>query len=154
MRFGKWAAALAVALVGVAVAYGQPLTVYDAANRSTSPVSLCLPYHLAGGTAASTNSTAIKTTPGKLCQITPFNTTATVYYLKVYDSASAPTCSSATNLKHVYPIPASVTVGGFVIPTAFGESYSNGIAFCVTAGGGDTDNTSAATGVYIEASYQ
>lgn len=118
----------------------------------------CTPYHLAGGTAASTNSTSIKASAaGNLCDITPINTTTTIYYLKLYDSAAAPTCSSATGLKHVYPIPPTAAAGGaggIVRSLALGESYASGIGFCVTGGGGDTDNTNAATGVYIEASYK
>lgn len=115
----------------------------------------CTPYHLANGTAASTNSTAIKAAAvGTLCHITALNTTATVYFLKLYDAAAAPTCSSASGLKHVYPIPASTSVGGLSIPMPLGEAYASGIGFCVTGGGTDTDNSNAATGVYIEASYK
>lgn len=117
----------------------------------------CTPYHLSGGTAASNNSTSIKSTAGNLCDIIPINTTTTIYYLKLYDSSSAPTCSSATGIKHVYPIPpasAAGGAGGFTRQVTLGESYANGIGFCVTGGGGDTDNTNAATGVFIEASYK
>lgn len=114
----------------------------------------CIPYHLAGGTAASTNSTRIKEGPSNLCDLTMINTTATLYYFKIYDSASAPTCSSATNLKHVYPIPASSTGSGIQRSLPVGESYANGLGFCVTASGSDTANDNAATGVYIEASYK
>lgn len=117
----------------------------------------CTPYHLSGGTAATTNSTNIKSTAGNLCDITPINTTTTIYYLKIYDSSAAPTCSSATNIKHVYPIPPAASTGaasGIERSLALGESYANGIGFCVTGGGTDTDNTSAATGVYIEASFK
>jgi hypothetical protein len=116
------------------------------------------PYHLAGGTGASTNSTSLVGAAANLTMMTALNTTTTVYYLKLYNSSSAPTCSSATNLKHVFPIPpaaASGGVGGFVVPLpAPGESYSSGIGFCVTASGSDTANDNAATGVYIEASYK
>lgn len=112
----------------------------------------CTPYHLSGGTAATNNSTNIKSSTGSLCDMTVINTTATVYYLKIYDSSTAPTCSSATGLKHVYPIPASG--GGIQRSLPMQEAYASGIGFCVTAGGTDTDNTSAATGVFIEASYK
>lgn len=113
----------------------------------------CTPYHLSGGTAATTNSTNIKSSAATLCDLTILNTTATVYYLKIYDLATAPTCSSATGLKHVYPVPSSN--GGLQrsLPLG-GEAYASGLGFCVTGGGGDTDNTSAATGVYIEGSYK
>lgn len=116
------------------------------------------PYHLAGGTAATNNSTSIKGSAGNLMTAVAINTTTTLYYLRFYDSASAPTCSSATNLKHTYPVPpapASGQAGGFVVPLPVsGESYTSGIGFCVTGAAGDADNTNAATGIYIEASYK
>jgi hypothetical protein len=145
---------------------GATANAIDVNIKSGNPTSIglaaattggCTPYHLSGGTAASTNSTAIKAAAaGTLCDLTLINTTATIYYLKLYDSAGAPTCSSATGLKHVYPIPASATSSGAGIQRTmtFGEAYTSGIGFCVTGGGGDTDNTNAATGVYIEASYK
>lgn len=113
----------------------------------------CTPYHLSGGTTASNNSTNVKNAAGTLCRFTVISTSATLAYLKVYDSASAPTCSSATNLKHVYPIPAGVSGGGAQVFDSFGEKYGNGISFCVTGGGGDTDNSNAPTGVFVEGSY-
>lgn len=111
----------------------------------------CTPYHLAGGTAASTNATSVKASAGTLCHLAAINTTVTTYYLRLYNLATAPTCSSATGAVHTYPVLPS---GGINIPLPVGETYSTGIAFCVTGGGGDTDNTNAATGVYIEASYR
>lgn len=112
------------------------------------------PYHLAGGTAASTNSTSIKGSAGTLYSVSAINTTATLYYLRIYDSSSAPTCSSATGAKHSFPIPASTTGAGFAIPLgAVGEIFSSGIGYCVTGGGSDTDNTNAAAGIFINASY-
>jgi hypothetical protein len=109
------------------------------------------PYHLPGGTTASTNSHLIKNAAGNLMAMVALNTTTTTFFLKLYDSASAPTCSSATGLAHVYPIPPP----GFVLPLPVaGESYTTGIGYCVTGGGADTDATNAATGVFIEASYK
>ena len=129
----------------------NPVTV----NAAAATTGGCTPYHLSGGTAASTNSTSVKGSAGTLCSLTAINTTATVYYLRMYNLSSAPTCSSATGAVHTYPIPASATGAGLTIPLgAFGEAYGTGIGFCVTGGGSDTDNTSAATGVYIEASYK
>lgn len=116
----------------------------------------CTPYHLSGGTGASTNSNNVKASAGVLCTISAINTTSTIYYLRMYDSASAPTCSSATGAVHSWPIPQATGAGaGFTIPIPTqGEQYNNGIGFCVTGGGGDTDNTTAAAGVYINASYK
>lgn len=114
----------------------------------------CTPYHLPNGSAASNNSTNIRGSAGTLCNWTVISTATALAYLKVYDSATAPTCSSATNLKHVYPIPygpsnigAGIGAGG-----APGETYVNGISFCLVGGGADIDNTNSPTGIYVEAS--
>lgn len=117
----------------------------------------CLPYHLSGGTTASTNSNNIKNTPGVLCDLTPVNTTTTTYYLRLYDAALAPNCTSAVGVKHVFPVPPAAATGGaggFVREVTYGEWYVNGIGFCVTGGGGDSDSTNAGTGIFIEASFR
>jgi hypothetical protein len=114
----------------------------------------CTAYHLAGGTTASTNSNLIKAGAGTLCDLVVTNTTAVIYYVRLYDLAVAPTCSSATGVKHVFPIQIAANDGLLVRPIPLGESYAAGIGFCVTAAGTDTDNTNAATGVYVEASYK
>lgn len=112
----------------------------------------CTPFH--GTSAASTNATSVKASRATLCTLQIVNTTATIYYFRMYDLATAPTCSSATGAVHSWPVPASTTGGGISIPLApYGENFAAGLAFCVTGGGGDTDNTNAATGVYWNGSY-
>lgn len=113
----------------------------------------CTPYHLAGGTGASTNANVVKASAGTLCHLSVISTSATLAYLKLYNLTSA-TCSSATGIVHVIPIPASAAGAGFVVPLPMGEAYGTGISYCVTGGGGDTDNTNATTGIFIEGSYK
>lgn len=107
--------------------------------------------------AASTNSNNCKPSTGNLYAFDIFNTTTTVYYLRIYDLASAPTCSSATGFIRSIPIPpaaAAGQVGGlinnYVIPTNFG----NGISYCITGGSSSTDNTNAAVGIFGEIRYK
>lgn len=104
--------------------------------------------------AASTNSTSVKGSAGQLYHIRAINTTATLYYLRLYNSSSAPTCSSATGFIETIPIPASATGAGVVIDSAIGFAYGTGIGFCLTGGGSSTDNTNAATGVYLTIGYK
>lgn len=113
-------------------------------------------YHLAGGTAATTNSTLVSTGAHKVYSVNVINTTSTIYYLRIYDSAAAPTCSSATGALMTIPIPNAAAAGAGAV-LYFGDvgfAVANGFGFCVTGGGADTDNTSAATGVYINATYK
>jgi hypothetical protein len=101
---------------------------------------------------ASTNATNCKASAGRIFGIYTLNTTTTVYYLRTYQTSSAPTCSSATGFIQSYPIPpasAAGQVGGKAFQ--FGPSgiaYATGISYCITAGSSSTDNTNAATGVF------
>lgn len=104
--------------------------------------------------AASTNATNIKASAGTVSVISVVNTTATIYYLRMYNLASAPTCSSATGFVHTIPVPASTSGAGIVIPIAVPHAYTTGIGYCLTGGGSSTDNTNAATGVYINIWYK
>lgn len=105
--------------------------------------------------AASTNSTNVKAAPGQVFQVVAINTTSTLYYLKFYDKATAPTCGTDT-VTQTYPVPGSsaATGGGFVIPIPFGMNFANGIGFCLTGAVADNDTTSAATGVVINLLYR
>jgi hypothetical protein len=133
---------------------------------SMTPVSVNLTAAPTGGgtpytfiTTASTNSQAIKSSAaGTLTDIQAFNTTTTISFLRLYDSPSAPNCSSATGFVNSYPIPpatAAGLVGGFAIPLgALGKAFVNGIGYCVTGGGTSTDNSPGQAGIYINADYK
>ena len=133
-----------------------------AAVKDTTPVSInlastatggCTPYGYAS--SASNNAVNIKSSVATLCSLNVFNTTATIYYLRLYNLASAPTCSSATGFVKSIPIPASTSGAGAALDLgAFGEAYATGLGFCITAEGSSTGNTSAVTGLYLSASYK
>lgn len=98
--------------------------------------------------AASTNSTSVKASAGNLYGFTLINTTTTLYYLRLYNLASAPTCSSATGWVASIPIPASATGAGVTVNLPTPGAFSTGIGYCFTGGASSTDNTNAATGVH------
>jgi hypothetical protein len=107
--------------------------------------------------AASTNATNCKNAAGQVYEIRPVNTTTTIYYLRMYNLTTAPTCSSATGFIETIPVPPATATGGaggIVSPQSFGQAYGTGIGFCLTGGGSSTDNTNAATGVYITILYK
>jgi len=129
-----------------------PLQVGGAMTLAAPTSGGCTPNKLLS--AASTNSTSIKTSAGLLCKIVAVNTTATVYFLKFYDTASAPACASGTVVA-TYAVPASTGADGVAVPLGpYGESYPNGIGMCLTGGINDNDNTSAAPGVTISYSFK
>jgi len=107
--------------------------------------------------AATNNAQFCKASAGQVYMLRPINTTTTTYYLRMYNLASAPTCSSATGYLETIPVPPATAAGGaggIAAAQSFGQAYSTGIAFCLTGGGGSTDNTNAAVGVYITILYK
>lgn len=118
------------------------------ANPADTPLTFYTP------SAASTNSNNIKASPGNVYGLSCINTNATLYYLRLYNLAAAPTCSSSTGFVESLPCPASATGAGFVRPHPAGQGFSTGIGYCLTGGGGSTDNTNAATGVYVTVLYK
>lgn len=104
--------------------------------------------------AATTNATNCKGSAGNVYGFRAVNTTSTLYYLRMYNTAAAPTCSSATGFVETIPIPASTTGAGIVSMPSVPVGYATGIGFCLTAGSSSTDNTAAATGVFLTVIYK
>lgn len=136
----------------VALAAGTAFVGQAAGVATATVTNTTAPCYITS--AASTNATNCKASAGNLYSIQAINTTATLYFLRLYNLASAPTCSSATGFVRTVPLPASATGAGVVIPQDVGEGFATGIGFCLTGGGASTDNTSAATGVYLTLLYK
>lgn len=119
---------------------------------SNDPLAGCSTSYITS--AATTNATLIAGVPGNVCGYSLINTTATIYYLRMYNLASIPTCSSATGFVESIPIPASASGAGVQRPEIGGQAFSTGMSYCLTAEGTSTGNTAAATGVYISVRYR
>ena len=103
---------------------------------------------------ASNNSTNIKAAAGFVYWVLAENNSATVNYLRFYNTASAPTCTSATGLVTQIQIPASTSVGGINLALPYPMQFLLGIGICVTSGYATTDNTNAtATAMSITIGY-
>ena len=101
--------------------------------------------------AANTNSTLVTSGYSLLKTLVVINTTTTLYYLKLYDVSSAPTCNTAT-VKFKVPVPfgAANAGGGFAVPIPQdGLRFQQGLGFCLTGALADNDTTNAAAGVTI-----
>jgi hypothetical protein len=158
-----WAALLLVIAASTWVFSQQPVTLatkLDATNDSvgaepkastdsTKGTSTCFRI-----TTASTNAINCKSSAGNVYSVIGINTTATLGYVRMYNLASAPTCSSSSGFIASFPVPASASGSGFAIPIAVGQSYGTGIGFCITGGGSDTDNTNAVAGIYVAVLYK
>lgn len=122
---------------------------------STASADAVLPCNILS--AASTNATSCKGSAGNFYGYEIYNTTTTIYYLRLYNTAAAPTCSSATGFIRTVPIPpagAAGQAGGAISNQIFPVNYGTGIGYCITGGSSSTDNTNAATGIFGEIRYK
>lgn len=98
--------------------------------------------------ANSTNSTLVKNAAGIITEISVYNSSATIAWLKLYNASSAPTCGSGTPVGR-YMIPGAASGGaGSNVSIDLGKAFSTGIAFCVTTGIADTDTGAVAASTY------
>lgn len=103
--------------------------------------------------AASTNATSLKASPGTLYTLYAVNLNAAVRYVKFYNKASSPTVGTDTPVATL-PIPASTTGAGFTIDLGPGFDFSTGIAYAVTTGAADADTGAvAANEVFLVGTY-
>jgi hypothetical protein len=128
---------------------GQLFTIQSATSNPLSGGTDCVLI-----TTASTNATTCKASAGNLYGYEFINTTATLAYVRLYNLAANPTCSSATGFIRSIPVPASATGAGLARDFTVPVNYTTGIAFCVTGGGSSTDNTNAVAGVYLNFIYK
>lgn len=98
------------------------------------------PYHLVS--AASTNDTSVKPSPGKVYTLIALNKNAAVRYLKMYDTAATPTVGTDVPVL-VVPLPQNVTV---VMPFGdVGVDFAAGIGLGLTTGIADNDTGAVAS---------
>jgi hypothetical protein len=107
--------------------------------------SVPLRYLSVAGTPVGVN---ITTNRSILTSLLPVNTTATTYYLKLYDTATVPTCGSGTP-KWTVPIPAAAASSASAVPVSPNIKFVNGIGICLTGALADTDTMAAAVGVVV-----
>jgi hypothetical protein len=134
---------LALSLVSVADAQVVPCDLF--------PCSLGVHFL----SASSTNATSVTARQTALYNVITVNTTASIYYLKLYDKASAPTCGTDTPIA-TYPVPfgASSSGGGFQMSRGTALGFSLGMGFCLTSGIADADTGVAVTGIAINFEYR
>lgn len=137
--------------LGLGLAAAAALCSLAAAQSGTNPcylVQCAAPLHFLS--AASTNSTLVRGAPAALYSVVAVNTTAAIYYLKLYDKATAPTCGTDVPVA-TYPIPfgSASSGGGFVIGRGTAAGFNNGLGFCLTGGIADNDVANAAAGIAI-----
>lgn len=98
--------------------------------------------------ASGTNATNVKASAGQIYHLTVTNNSTAIGYLKLYNSASAPTAGSGTPVWRVM-IPGNTNGAGVVTDVALGLTFSSGIGFTFTGGIADADTTSVAASQFI-----
>lgn len=88
--------------------------------------------------AASTNATSLKASPGVVKSIQVFNNAADERFLKFYDKASAPTVGTDTPIK-VILVPGNAAGAGAVVSLPESILFTLGIAFALTTGMAHSD---------------
>jgi hypothetical protein len=95
--------------------------------------------------AATTNATVAKATPGRLFGWVASNTNAAVRYLKIYDTAVAPTVGTTVpKLTIMLPIGANASHD-----LSDGIVFSTGISFALTSGAADADTGAVSAAEHI-----
>jgi hypothetical protein len=106
------------------------------------------PYRSLPTGATNQDSTVVKSSAGTLFGIQASSIASSAVWLKLYDTATAPT-SSSTPIKTIL-IPANTTsangAGNNLNLSTMGIKFSNGIAFRVSTGIADSDATAVTTG--------
>lgn len=103
---------------------------------------------------ASTNAFNCAAAAANLYEFSAVNTTGTLAYVRLYNTSTSPTCSSATGFVLSIPVPASTSGAGIVKTFPVGRAFSTGISGCITGGGSSTDNTNAPAGVYVDIGFK
>lgn len=98
--------------------------------------------------ASGTNATSVKASAGQIYKIEVTNNSANIGYLKIYNTASAPTAGSGTPVIRLM-CPASASGAGSFSSNDLGVAMSSGIGFTFTGGIADADTTSVAASAFI-----
>jgi hypothetical protein len=103
--------------------------------------------------AASTNATLVKASAGSVFELTVFNSSAAIVYVKLYNKATAPApATDAALLMDVIPVPAS-TGRVAVEYGALGKRFPAGIGIAIVNGPTNTDAVAVAVGVTVDFTY-
>lgn len=90
--------------------------------------------------AASTNATVVKGTPGQMYAVQMFNTSASPRFVKLYNKATAPTVGTDTPIKTL-TVPGNTAGAGLVLNWNDGIEFTAGIGFAITAGVAHSDTS-------------
>lgn len=98
--------------------------------------------------ASGTNATSVKASAGQLYKVEVTNNSANIGYLKIYNTASAPTAGAGTPVIRLM-VPGNASGTGVLSTYDNGVAFATGIGFTFTGGIADADTTSVAASAFI-----
>lgn len=125
-------------IANIVLAAGTNLIGRAVADASAATGGIASTGRLLSAAGTSGDATNVKASAGRLYAIQGYNAATSVRYLKLYNSASAPTAGSGTPVKTL-ALPPSV---GFAFDWPLGYSFSTGIGFTLVTGSADNSSTS------------
>lgn len=137
VKAASTAAATTDPAVVVSLSPNSPASLAAAATGGATPFTL--------NSAASTNSTNVKSAAGTLYHISVQNKSSAEEFLIFFNASSAPTCTGTAVYTIQVPAVTSTgnAVGGVVEDFAVGMNFSTGIGFCATTAIGGTGSVAA-----------
>lgn len=125
-------------VANIVLAAGSNLIGRAVADASAATGGIASTARLLSAAGTSGDAANVKASAGRLYSIQGYNAAAAVRYLKLYNSASAPTAGSGTPIKTL-TLPPSV---GFAFDWPLGYSFSTGLGFTLVTGVADNSSTS------------
>lgn len=129
-------------VANIVLAAGSNLIGRVVADASPATGGIPSISRLLSAAGTSGDATNVKASAGRVYFIRGTNVRISAVYLKLYNSASAPTAGSGTPVDTIYLPPS----GSFVFDFPVGLTFSTGIGFTLVTGGADNSSTSVTAG--------
>lgn len=144
---------ISLAALQAAIASNSTAALQTAGNATlTGIVTAITTPQTAGGqtiyrliAAATTNAQLVKSSAGQLYSMVLFNGSAGTVFVKLYNTATAPTAGAGT------PVMTIGLAAGASLPLSYewGIAFSAGIGLTITGAAADADTTAVAAGVIV-----
>lgn len=125
-------------LTGIVLAAGTNLVGRAVADASSATGGIASTYRLLSAAGTSGDAANVKASAGRLYAIQGYNAASSVRYLKLYNSASAPTAGSGTPVKTLALPPTAA----FAFDWPLGYTFATGIGFTLVTGSADNSSSS------------
>lgn len=129
-------------VTGTVLAAGSALIGRVAADATSATGGIPSTARLLSAAGTSGDATNVKNSAGRLYAIQGANVASAARYLKLYDSASAPTAGLGTPVKTIY-LPANTA---FAFDWPLGLTFSSGIGYTLVTGSADNSSSSVTAG--------